>query len=235
MKRALLLGLVLVASGLVAPAAAQETHGSTAGSNGVLYDDCVLQPYSYAVTVPDDSESWSLDTSAVGPDGQTADTGHVGNGEDLSGVGTFRLCSPPDLFGRYTIHATLDWVDADTTPHHEVLADSQFTMRKPFTRTTLSVSTRRPAYRQYVAYRIGVSDERPAGYTATPFVWVVLQKKVDGQWVRIKGSRTLTHSTGRVKLRLRYLRHHHKRLWVRAVAQESPQLSRSVSAPVRIW
>jgi hypothetical protein len=107
-------------------------------------------------------------------------------------------------------------------------------MRRPHTRTALSVSTRRPAYGQVVACRIRVWDERPSGYYPTAFAWVVLQKRVDGHWVRVRGSRTLTHESGRVKVPLTYLRHH-KRMKIRAVTQKSTRYARSTSDPVRLW
>jgi hypothetical protein len=85
-----------------------------------------------------------------------------------------------------------------------------------------------------VKYRIRVWDERPTGYFATAFAWVHLERKVDGRWVRMKGTRTLTHDTGRVALRVRY-QGHHKRMRVRSVAEKAPTFSRSESPVVRLW
>jgi hypothetical protein len=236
MKRVILGALTLALScvALAAPAHADTGSGTVSGINGVLYDDCRAYPYRYAVDVPIDAQSWRLDVTLIGPNGDTADTGFVGSGEPVSGTSTFFLCPPTDLYGTYTIRATFEWQDTDSVWHPSAVADAHFSMRKPFTRTTLSVSTHRPSYGQVVTYRIGVRDERPEGYVATPFAWVHLQKRVDGHWVRIKGSRTLTHATGRVGLRLRY-RHHHKRMRVQAVAEASARFSRSVSPAVRLW
>jgi hypothetical protein len=145
------------------------------------------------------------------------------------------FCAGVNPFGSYTIRATLQWgADIDHVNQTSAFSPVTFTMRKPHTRTALSVSTHRPAYGQVVRYRIRVWDERPTGYFPTAFAWVVLQKKVDGHWVRIRGSRTLTHDTGRVKLRMRYLGHH-RRVKVRAVTQASDRYARSASPPVRLW
>ena len=107
-------------------------------------------------------------------------------------------------------------------------------MRKPRTRTTLAVSTHRPAYGQVVRYRIRALDERPAGYFGTSAAWVHLQKRVDGHWVRMKGSRAMTHVTGYITVRLRYLQHHH-RMRVRAVTEPTSRYARSTSPVVRLW
>jgi hypothetical protein len=234
MKRALLLGLVLVGTGLVAPATAEGSYGTTAGTNGVLYDDCLDYPYRYAVDLPDGATSWGLDVSLVGPDGREADTDFVA-ADEPTGTSTFFLCPPTDPYGGYTIHATLQWTDTDAVEHDAALPDSHFTMRKPRTTTRLSASTRRPAYRKFVTFRIRVADERPTGYVGTPFTWVRLQKRVHGEWVGIKGSRAMTHSTGAVKVRVRYTLRHHKPMRVRAVTAATPRYAGSTSPVIRLW
>lgn len=233
--KTVVLGALALALALVGvPAQADSTYGSTSGVSGVLYDDCVAQPFHYAVNLPADTQTWTLSVDVRGPDGQVADSPHLSDPEPMSGTSTVRLCPPTDLYGSYTIRAGLTWVDVDSVSHSSVLDDSSFTMRKPRTRTSLAVSTRRPAYGQVVAYRIRVWDERPAGYLATAFAWVHLEKRVHGRWVRMKGTRTLTHASGQVKLRLRY-RGHHQRMRIRSVAETAPRFSRSVSPLVRLW
>jgi len=235
MKRAILGALAVVLAGLAVPAHAASTYGSVFGINGVLYDDCRDHPYGYAVHPPGDPGYWDLVVSLRGPDGHQAASEVVTQPAPTGTSQLGPLCPPTDLYGRYTIRATLRWgADASSITSSSQLDDAHFTLRKPHTRTALAVSTRRPAYGELVAYRMRVWDERPTGYYPTAFAWVVLQRKVDGHWVRIKGSRTLTHSTGRVTLRLRYL-HHHKRMKVRAVTQEAARYARSTSPPVRLW
>jgi hypothetical protein len=229
-------GAGLGGAGLAAPATAATASGSVTGVNGVLYDDCREYAYLYRVDVPDGAGYRALRTRLVAPGGAVADTGYVvPDANHSSGTSTFLLCTPTDPYGTYRIEATVEWGPEGSPPTDSTpIPDAHFSMRKPMTRTSLSVSTHRPAPGQLVTYRIGVRDERPAGYVATAFAWVFLQKKVDGHWVRIKGSRTLTHATGKVRLRLRY-RGHHQRMRVRAVTAEAPRFSRSVSSGVRIW
>jgi len=235
MKRAILGALAVVLAGLAVPAHAASSYGSVFGVNGVLYDDCRDHPYRYAVDPPGNPGYWDLVVSLRGPDGIETASDLVTRPASTGASELGPLCPPTDLYGRYTIRATLRWgADESSITSSSQLDAAHFTLRKPHTRTALAVSTRRPAYGEVVVYRIRVRDERPTGYYPTAFAWVVLQQKVDGHWVRIKGSRTLTHNTGRVKLRMKYL-HHHKRTKVRAVTQEADRYARSVSTPVRLW
>jgi hypothetical protein len=235
MKRLLVVVLALVLAALALSAPAQAVgRGSVTGIDGVLYDDCLDYDYRYQVLVPEGVETWYLEVEARGPDGRVSDTDFVDR-PDPTGVSTFFLCSPPvDRYGTYTIHATFTWVYSSNATGSEVFPDANFTLRKPFTRTRLSVSTRRPAFGQLVTYRIMALDERPAGYLPTAFTWVHLEKRRDGHWVRVRGSRALTHANGRVKVRIRYLHHHH-RMRIRAITERTPKLRRSVSPVVRLW
>jgi hypothetical protein len=233
MKRGFLGVLVLVLVCVGTPARADSTYGSTTGVNGVLYDGCVDHPYRYSINaanIPSDAQYWDLQVRLYGPDGSQvgSDTAN-----DLSGTRIFSMCRPPGLFGVYTIRAWFRWQDSGSNWHSSRLDDSHFTMRKPYTRTRLTVSTRRPAYGQVVAYRIRALDERPTGYAGTSAAWVLLQKKVGGHWVRVKGSRAMTHSTGYIKVRLRYP-YHHKPMRIRAVTQPTSRYARSTSPVVRL-
>ena len=237
MRRSLLAVVVLALAVAAAPARAGTTYGSTAGVNGVLYDDCLDYPYHWAVDVPGDGSYRAVRTQLVAPGGAVADTDYVvPNANVDSGTSTFFLCTQTDPYGTYTIRATVEWADTvDTDPKNaSPLADSFFTMREPATRTSLSVSTRHPAFGQRVAYRVRAMDERPDGYGGTSAAWVVVQHRVDGHWVRLKGGRAMTHASGYVTMRIPYL-HHHARMLVRAVTQPSSRYARSTSAVIRIW
>jgi hypothetical protein len=234
MRRGILGLLVLVLATVGAPARADATYGSVTGVSGVLYDDCLSYPYRYAVTPPAGARDWDVSVVLIGPDGKQADTDFVST-EVLSGTSWFVLCQPTNLFGRYTIRATFEWLDADSAWQSSALADSSFTMRKPRSRTTLSASTRRPAYGQRVAFRSGAADENPSGYVPQAFAWVHLEKRRDGHWVRIRGSRAVTHASGYVKVRVRYLKHHHRTMRVRAVTEPTTRYARSVSPVIRLW
>lgn len=236
MKRSILGLLVLAVAFVAAPVHADPTHGSTSGVSGVLYDDCQDYPYHWSVDVPSDAGYRALRTQLVAPGGAIADTGYVvPDLNQQTGTDAFFLCTQTDPYGTYTIRASVEWAaSVDSPKTTSQLDDSHFTMRKPATRTTLSVSTRHPAYGQRVAYRVRAMDERPTGYHGTSAAWVVVQRKVGGHWVRLKGGRAMTHITGYVKVRVPYLQHH-RRMLVRAVTQPSSRYSRSTSAVIRIW
>ncbi|MBW8750600.1 MAG: hypothetical protein JF565_04155 [Propionibacteriales bacterium] len=230
-----LLGIVALALACVAgPAQADATHGSTSGVDGVLYNDCLAYPYHWAVDVPGDGTYRALNTTLIGPDGAVVETGYVVPDANLaSGTGTFVLC-PTDPYGSYTIRATVEWAtDADSARQSATLDDSHFTMRKPLTRTSLSARARRTHHGRVVTYRIATVDERPSGYAANAFAWVHLEKKAHGHWVRLKGGRGMTHSTGRVTLRLRHPLHQ-KAMRVRAVTEPTVRYARSVSSVLRV-
>jgi hypothetical protein len=228
-----ILALALALGCVAGPAQGDSAPSSIAGIDGVLYNDCLSYPYHYALDVPADAEEWTLEVTTFGPAGQQAETDSVSN-EAPDGTGSFFLCTRPDGFGTYLIRSTFHWWDADATRHDVALADSSFVLRKPFTRTGVTSSTRRPRHGQLVRYRVSTLDERPAGFAPNAFAWVHLQKRSHGHWVRMKGGRGMTHDNGRVTLRLRYTAHR-KRLLVRAVTEPSARYAGSTSPALRIW
>lgn len=235
MKRVLLGALALVLAAGAAPARAESTYGSVSGIDGVLYDDCLPYAYGYSVSVPGGAGYWALSTTLVAPDGRQVDTDYVA--EPTSGTSSFGLlCTQSDPYGAYTIRARLTWgPDVDhPDASSSTLDDAHFTLREPRSRTTLTSSTRRPAPGQVVRYRITASDERPSGFVRRAFAWVHLEKRSAGHWVRIKGTRAVTHSNGAVRVRLRYLGHH-RTLRLRAVTEPTTRYSRSASPVLRLW
>lgn len=236
MRRGIVATVVLALACVAGPAAADSTHGSTTGVSGVLYDDCLAYPYHWSVSVPADAGYRALRTRLVAPGGSTVDTDYVPAGANQeSGTSTFTLCQRVDPYGTYTIRASVEWGQStESITGTSTLDDSHFRMRKPASRTTLSVSTLRPAFGQVVKYRVRATDERPAGYFGTPAAWVALQKRAHGHWVRIKGSRAMTHRTGYITVRVRYLGHREP-MRVRAVTLASPRYARLTSTVTRIW
>jgi hypothetical protein len=249
--RRTLLGLLVLVLGTLAapvgaaaatPASAGATKTATAtatvsgtvsGIDGVLHDDCLSYPYGYRVTASD-AGYWALRTTLVGPDGRRAATDYVSK-PPATGTSRFGLLCPTDGYGTYTIHAWLEWgTDEAHIDQSTQLADAHFRLRKPRSRTALTVSTRRPAHGQRVAYRLGAAKETAVGYRPAAFAWVHLEQRRHGRWVRIKGGRAMTHSSGRVKVRLRYAGHH-QRIRVRAVTERTSTFKRSASPVVRLW
>lgn len=240
MRRVLLglLALALLVGGLAgAPAQATSPYGSVAGINGVLYDDCLAYPFSYAISVPGGGNYRDLQVGLYEPDGTYSQTATVyPDTNDASGTSTFTLCTQTDLYGRYTMKPVVHWgPDADhSTQSTAALDDAHFTLRKPRSRTALRASTRRPAYGQVVRYRVTAYDERPAGYRPRAFAWVHLEQRRARRWVRIKAGRAMTHATGRIVIRLRY-RAHHRRTLIRAVTEPTTRYRRSTSPTLRLW
>ncbi|RNM11653.1 hypothetical protein EFL26_21035 [Nocardioides pocheonensis] len=231
-----LTAVLLLGGPVCVPVQAASPYGSVTGISGVLYDDCGSYPFRYSVDVPGGGDYRALNLQLVAPDGSQADTAYVVPDANLaSGTGAFRLCRPTDPYGTYTIRGTVEWAPTvDAAKTSAPLDDAHFTMRKPSSRTSVAASTRRPAYGQVVAYRFRSLLEEPSGYAPDAFAWVHLEKRVAGRWVRVKGGRAMTHGTGAVTVRLRYLAHHH-RTWLRAVTEPSPRYARSVSPPLRLW
>lgn len=235
--RRVLLGLLALALTCVPMAArADSTYGSVSGSSGVLYDDCVDQPYGWSVSVPGDGTYRALRVSLYAPGGSLARTDYVVPPANVtSGTSSFRMCRPGDAYGTWTIRATVEWgPDPDHIDSSSQLDPAQFTMRKPHTRTTVTASTRRPAYGQVVAWRLRSYDEQPTGYGRNAFAWVHLEKRVGGHWARIPGARAMTHATGAVRIDLRY-RAHRQRMLVRAVTEPTSRYARSTSPTLRLW
>jgi len=220
------------------PARADVFHGSTTGINGVLYDDCLPYTFRWVLDAPDDAGYRDLSASLVEPDGGSSQTVIVyPDTNEAAGTAAFTLCTQVDPYGTYTIKATVEWGPDVEHPDQgsAALPDSHFTLRKPASRTSVTASTRRPAYGQRVAFRIRAFDENPSGFLPQEFTWVHLETRRDGRWVRIRGSRAVTHENGSVKVRVRYLKHHHRTMRVRAVTERTAKYTRSVSPVVRLW
>ena len=232
-----IVGFVVLALALVAsPAQSEPTYGSTTGVSGVLHNDCLNYPYLYSVAVPETAGYRAISVTLVAPDGTYADTDYVVPASNTSsGMSTFVLCRPIHPYGVYTIRATVEWgAEPGTIDGSAPLADAQFSMRQPFSRTSVAASTHRPRRGELVTYRVRTFDERPSGYAPNAFAWVHLERKAHGEWVRMRAGRAMTHSTGRVKVRLRYP-YHHKRMRIRAVTEPTVRYAASVSPTLRLW
>lgn len=237
MRRGILGLLVLVLACVGAPAQGDDAPGSVVGVNGVLHDDCLPYTFRWAVNAPADAGYRALTASLYEPDGRHSQVVSVYPDTNVaSGSATFSLCTQVDLYGTYTIKAMLEWGPDAEHPAESTaqLADAHFTLRQPRSRTTLTASTRRPVSGQRVTYRIRAYDENPTGYLPRAFTWVHLETRRDGHWVRIRGSRAMTHESGAVKVRIRYLKHH-KRMRVRAVTERTIKFERSSSPVLRLW
>ena len=238
MRRALTLVVALLVGGALvgAPAQATGSYGSVTGMNGVLYDDCLSYPFGYALSVPADAGYRDLEVRLYEPDGHYSQTATVyPDTNAATGTGSFLLCTQTDLYGRYTMRASVAWGSDSTSIGPRVaLDDAQFTLRKPGSRTGMTASTRRPAEGQLVRYRVTAYDERAAGYRPRAFAWVHLEQRKGGHWVRLKGGRAMTHANGTVVIGLRHPGHH-RTTKLRAVTEPTTRFTRSTSPVLRLW
>lgn len=173
MHRLVSMAMLAVAS-LVVPAAPAAASGSISAGDGVLYDDCRAHPYSFAITPPPGTDSWSMDVTAYGPDGTSEASDFVY--DDIStGGGELQFCGY-ELPGQYELVAEIEYSDYDATgsgTSTERLTTT-FAMRQPMTRTSLKVSSRRPSFNASVRFVITAKDERPSGYFPTSYTTVRL-------------------------------------------------------------
>lgn len=226
---ALVVGLGLVAMAPT-PTAVAATGGSVTGTNGVLYDGCHDWAFRYAVDPS--AHSWSLDIEVFDPRGVSSTGAYLFDGANpSSGTATgddrFLICDYEPA-GRYTIRATVEYCDSDWSCHTESLPVSSFTMRKPYTRTGVSVSDRTATYGQLLTFKVVSRLEFPNGYFANRYQRVLLQKRTGSGWVTF--SRLETGYYGTMRVRVRWP--HHRGLAVRAVTLTTPQYRGSFSGNV---
>ena len=132
------------------------------------------------------------------------------------------------MAGRYTITAELNFDDGPFGD--ELLTEATFTMRKPYSRTTLAVNDRTASYGQVLKFKLGSKSEYPNGYFGDDYADVVLQKRTASGWVRVGHYYTNEYGVARTNLRWNY-RH---AVQVRAMTPTSSGHQTSASAPIRI-
>jgi hypothetical protein len=228
----LTLSLVLAAGTLAALPTQAVAADALVVTDGVLYDDCRMHPYSFVVTPPPGSDSWSMDVTAYGPDGTSQATDFVY--DDIStGSGDLLFCGS-EMAGAYQLVADVEYTDFDadfggvTT---ERLA-APFTMRQPASRTSLKVSTGRPSYNSVVTFTVTSLDERPNGFFPTSYATVRLQRKSGGRWVNVPKAKGLTDERGRDVQKFRW--NVRGRQVVRAITPATTDVAGSSSRQVTI-
>jgi hypothetical protein len=230
--RALLAVPLVLAACLLGPAPAAHAAGVVSTSDGVLYDDCQDHAYSYSFTLPPETDSWSLDVAAVAPDGTTEVTDFdYGSGGLAVGTGGLQFCGF-ELPGTYQLQATVEYDDYSSGVTGIMTASAVFSMRTPYSRTTLKVSDRSPRFNQPVRFVMKARDERPSGYFPTEYATIRLEVRARGTWHRIRGGQVMSDSKGRAVVAYRWdLR---RALWLRAVTKAGPSYAGSKSSPVRV-
>ena len=168
--RLLLVSALLGSAVAAVPASAQAPSALTT-SDGVLYQSCVRHPVSYAANPG--SGNWSLFLTSTRSDGSPGPFVSLSSygGDQPAGSTTLDFCgAAAGLYvpGRYTLAGELSWVDADGYTRTEQLPSSVFTMAKPQTHTTLTLSDRTPKPGQPIRFHVLVKVQSPTGWMREP-------------------------------------------------------------------
>lgn len=107
---ALLLSGFLVTAG--SPASASDPLGSTSARNQVLHKGCHGYAYSYRVTPPPYTSTWSAEIFLIGPrGGKVGSTYLLSPADPASGKRVWRLCRSTTIPGKYTMRMKVTSID----------------------------------------------------------------------------------------------------------------------------
>jgi hypothetical protein len=215
------------------PGAAYAAEGSLSSGGSVLYSGCWEHPYTYSLPGAESADGWSIDATLYGPDGiEVASDYEYGEGApQAAATSTLQICSE-ELPGKYTITATATWYDTDSNRYLIPMTPATFTMRDPFTRTGVSVSTTNPRYGQPLSIAVSSKDERPNGFFANGYATVTVQRYTRGQWIALSGGRLHTNTYGRASDRWRF--NSRVPMKLRAVTSATTAFGRSVSRVITV-
>jgi hypothetical protein len=189
--RALVAPLVAVATLVVTAHPAQAAlTGTTSAEDFVLHNKCRHQPVDYAFAVSPDTLLWQVKLSMVGPSGTSSEGVDLSSvdGDATSGTVRFLICGSADP-GTYTVRTTGSYQVVPLVNIPVTVAESTFEVRRATTWTTLGRTHLTGDRYQLVAK---VTDERRRGVKPTNGAEVLFQRRVDGVWKTIRGTRTLT-------------------------------------------
>ena len=187
---------------LVTPDARAAGSTTVTGKDGVRYDSC--RDYSYTYTIDTSSAVyWDADVTLFDPEGSRTDSDFLYDGSDpASGRGSFFICDYEPA-GKYKVTIAATLYDSNYNNKGRQTASDTFTLRKPRTKTSYTVSDTTPRRGQVVRVRITSKIERPAKYAPNRYEYVALEGRRNGKWTRIKGTKTFAGSEGVASLRVR--------------------------------
>lgn len=191
LARALVVPLVAVAGVVLAAQPAQATlTGTTSAEGFVLQNKCRNHPVDYTFAVSPDTLLWQVKLSMVSSSGTSSEGVDLSSvdGDATSGTVRFLICGSADP-GTYTVRTTGSYQVVPLVNIPVTVAESTFAVRRSATWTTLT-RTHLTGDRYRLAAQ--VTDERRRGIRPTTGAEVLFQRRVDGVWKSIRGSRTLT-------------------------------------------
>jgi hypothetical protein len=189
--RALLVPVVALGSvGLAAPPAQAAVTGTVSAEDFVLRNRCHNHPVDYTLAVSPDTLLWQVKLTLVGPRGTTSEGVDLSSvdGDATTGTVRFLICGSATP-GTYTVRTTGTYQVVPLVSLPVSVADGTFGVRRAATRTTLSRTHVKGDRYRLVAE---VKDERRRGFRPTNSAEVVFERRVDGVWTAVRGSRTLT-------------------------------------------
>ncbi|GAB3252334.1 hypothetical protein [Nocardioides dilutus] len=191
LARALVVPVVAVGSVVLGtPPAQAALTGTVSAEDFVLRNKCRNQPVDYALAVSPDTLLWQVKLTMVGPRGTTSEGVDLSSvdGDATSGTVEFLICGSATP-GTYTVRTTGTYQVVPLVNLPVEVAEDTFEVRRTATRTTISrTHLDGDRYRLFAK----VTDERRRGFKPTNSAEVVFQRRVDGVWKVIPGSRTLT-------------------------------------------
>jgi hypothetical protein len=231
------LGLVMVLGAVVGLAGPAHAAGSGIWvSGGVLYEGCRTKSFDYSVdrSWVDAGYDWSMDVILLDPRGDESTGSFLYSGANApSGVADgydgFYLCSYEPA-GRYTVVAEIEYCGGEYYDCHTESVQTSFTMRRPYSRTSLAVNDQSASYRQRLTFTVRSRAEHPNGYYAYEYAPVTLQKRTASGWVRI--ARGYANENGVTRFAIRWTPRH--RVAVRALTRRTSSYGRSSSTTIWI-
>lgn len=182
---ALLLASAVTASVALASPASANVTGGTSTSDVVLYAHCQTHDISYGLAVDPGTALWRLEVQVADPSGFLSEGTVVNSATNPATSGTIPVtfCGSEPI-GTYTVRATgfYEVVPAVHIPF--TLPETTFQVRPTATRTALKEKSLGHGRHRLTA-KVLEQDEH--GYERADGLPVELQKRVHGQWHRVRG------------------------------------------------
>lgn len=175
----------LLAFAVPGPTIADSTGVSVTGINGVLYDTCRNQSWSYSIDPSHYAEDWAIFVTAYDHRGVEQASTSLWKDVDVPASGT--VDGSDGLFfcggepaGTYTLTSEIHYYSGDYPD--ATLPEAHFTMRKPKTRTAVKVSDITPSRGQRIKFTESSKGEFPKGYFGLSYPNIRFQRMTTSGW-----------------------------------------------------